>query len=156
MPSDSASEMSTITNEPLITGRCYCGASLVTARTNPQIVSYCHCSDCRRITGAPVAAFAAFAPQDVSITPDPAQFSASVGVIRQFCPACGSPLMASFDYLPDQVFVPLGILDQAESLPPQLHSHAQAKLTWLHISDDLDRNSASARTSLSATRPQQT
>lgn len=44
----------------VLTGRCYCGATTVQATLAPLTVAYCHCIDCRRVTGAQVAAFAAF------------------------------------------------------------------------------------------------
>ena len=40
----------------------------------------------------------------------------SPGVERWNCPQCGSPLAATFDYLPGQVYVPFGILDQAAEI----------------------------------------
>lgn len=136
-----------------ITGRCYCGALTISTQSQPQIVAYCHCSDCRRVSGAPVSAFAAFAPEDLNIMPDwPAPRSHTLGVDRWFCPDCGSPIAARYDYLPDQIYVPIGLLDQADQFPPEMHSHAQAALPWLHLVDDLPRNSESARTDLSAAK----
>lgn len=150
MPSDDRSNVPDTPDPSPITGRCYCGATRLSAPSRPQTVSYCHCSDCRRITGAPVAAFAAFARDDVTITPEPAQVSCTNGVERRFCGTCGSPLAAWFDYLPGQVYVPVGILDQADDLAPDLHSHAESRLRWLHIQDDLDQNPGSARDVLAA------
>ena len=136
-----------------ITGRCYCGAFRFNAPA-PQTVSYCHCSDCRHWTGAPVAAFAAFASGEVRFDPPLGPgLSVAPGVRRWACARCGSPLAATFDYLPDQVYVPVGLADQPELLPPQLHSHAQGQLPWLHLTDNLPREAASARDSLSDARP---
>ena len=56
--------------------------------------------------------------------------------------------MATYDYLPDQTYVPLGVLDQADTLAPQLHCHADSALPWLHIDDDLPRSAASGRDTL--------
>jgi len=57
-------------------------------------------------------------------------------------------MMASFDYLPDQLYVPLGLIDQAGSLPPELHCHKDAQMPWLHMIDDLPGAAGSARDSL--------
>ncbi|NSX54452.1 GFA family protein [Sulfitobacter sp. 1151] len=132
-----------------MTGRCYCGASSLTANVPPHAISYCHCSDCRRVSGAPVAAFTAFALDDISFAPAlgvPTHHTATTK--RWFCVNCGSPLAACFDYLPGQIYVPLGLLDQAPDLPPQLHSHWGEKLSWLNIHDDMPKADASARTAL--------
>jgi hypothetical protein len=67
-----------------------------------------------------------------------------------FCPKCGSPLAASYDYLPGQTYVPIGVLDQADQFAPEQHSHADSALPWLHITDDLPRFSASGRGRLNA------
>ena len=69
----------------------------------------------------------------------------SQGVNRWFCPDCGSPLAATFDYLPGQVYVPLGLLDQAADLAPDQHCHDAARLPWLHIDDSAPRETASGR-----------
>lgn len=112
-------------------------------------MAYCHCSDCRRWTGAPVAAFAAFETPDAIFSPPlDAGRSFAPGVRRWTCPECGSPLAATFDYLPGQIYVPLGLLDNAQEFPPALHCHADSALPWLHQSDGLERTSASARLTL--------
>ncbi|MEL7347769.1 MAG: GFA family protein [Pseudomonadota bacterium] len=134
----------------MITGRCYCGAVRVEAAAAPLTVAYCHCTDCRRWTGAPVAAFAAFDASAVQILPDPGPVTVVPGVDRWFCRICGSPLAARFDYLPGQIYVPLGILDQAAEIEPQMHAHADAQLPWLHLADGLPREAASARGALNA------
>jgi len=134
-----------------VTGRCYCGATSLTSAEQPQVVTYCHCPDCRRVTGAPVAAFAAFSEGALIIRPARPQVTpASPGVRRAFCPDCGSPLAAWFDYLPGQVYVPIGLLDQAPELPPQMHSHIDAQLPWLDINDHAERVAGTSREGLVA------
>lgn len=136
-----------------ITGRCYCGATLLSASKPPMIVSYCHCVDCRRWTGGPVAGFAAFAPDDLTITPAlGAGRQHNPGVTRWNCGSCGSPIAAQFDYLPGQLYVSIGLLDQADLLKPQLHSHADQRLNWLDINDHLPRLHGSARDDLNGAR----
>lgn len=124
----------------MITGRCYCGAVSIKAAALPQTATYCHCVDCRRVTGAPVTAFAAFARGEVTLSGGPvSHISQSEGVERWFCTGCGSPLKARFAYLPDQTYVPLGVLDQADDMAPSLHCYAQSGMPWLIIQDDLPR-----------------
>ncbi|WP_373354688.1 GFA family protein [Pseudoroseicyclus sp. CXY001] len=146
MPSDPATDSAS--KSPAITGRCYCGQSRLAAASWPERLSYCHCSDCRRATGAPVAAFAAFPEGQAHWSPAGRAVSAAPGGRRWFCAGCGSPLAATFDYLPGQVHVPLGVIDQAAELPPQLQTHVESGLPWLHIEDDAPRHAASGRASL--------
>lgn len=132
-----------------ITGRCYCGATTISITQAPQTIAYCHCIDCRRVTGAPVAAFAAFDEMAVRVSPDEGQkVVANPGVMRTFCAACGSPLTGRYEYLPGQVYIALGLLDQAGDLVPQLHAHESERLPWLHIVDDLERFAGTARSGL--------
>ena len=134
---------------PHLTGRCYCGAIRLQARALPSATAYCHCADCRRVTGAPVAAFAAFDEADVTFSPNEGrEISINPGVRRTFCQSCGSPLAGRYDYLPGKVYIAVGLLDQADDIRPNLHAHFSAKLAWLHIQDDLERQSGSARCQL--------
>ncbi|HID67190.1 MAG TPA: GFA family protein [Roseibacterium sp.] len=117
-------------------------------------MTYCHCSDCRRLTGAPVAAFAAFALQQVQFTPSKGpRKSVTKGVDRWFCAGCGSQLAATYGYLPGQIYIPLGIIDQAATLQPQGHSHTDSALPWFHIDDTLPRDQGSARVRLQDAGP---
>lgn len=133
----------------LITGQCYCGAIRFQATQPPKTVTYCHCSDCRRVTGAPVAAFAAFDEKTISFSPNEGrEISINPGVIRSFCDMCGSPITGRYDYIPNTVYIGIGLLDQADDYPPELHSHEGNRLNWLHIDDTLERHPGSARTAL--------
>lgn len=139
---------------PPITGRCYCGRYRVEAPVRPLTVTYCHCDDCRRLSGAPVAAFAAFASGDVTYDPPLGPgTSVNPGVERWFCETCGTQLCATYAYLPNQVYLPIGLLDQAADLPPDGHSHADCALPWLHIVDDLPRDHGSGRDRLQGAEP---
>ncbi|MEM1302500.1 MAG: GFA family protein [Pseudomonadota bacterium] len=109
-------------------------------------MTYCHCIDCKRVTGSPLPAFAAVS--DVVFEPalgDGRTFDS--GVTRWTCDACGSPLAARFPYLPDQIYIPLGLIDQAADHPPTLHCHAEAALPWLP-EDNLPRSIGSGRDAL--------
>ena len=98
-----------------------------------------------------MGAFAAFKEADVTATPAlGAPFSSVSGVERWRCAACGSPLAARFDYLPGQLYVPVGLLDDAGAFPPEIHCHAGSRLAWLHLDDDLPQTAGSGRETLAA------
>lgn len=129
--------------------RCYCGASALSLLGTPETVAYCHCIDCRRWTGAPLPAFAAFAEGDVVADPPlGVGKSFAKGVTRWTCADCGSPMAATFEYLPGQIYVPLGVIAEADQLPPRLHCHTDAAMPWLHIDDDLPRHGGTGRAAL--------
>ena len=83
---------------------------IFSAQSRPATVTYCHCKDCRRVSGAPVSALAAFTSDALTWEPElgPA-IEINEGVRRWFCGSCGSPLAAQYSYLPDQVYVPVGL-----------------------------------------------
>ena len=132
----------------MFSGQCYCGKSRITLREAPEIVTYCHCADCRRISGAPVSAFAAFARHVVEVSPTPKGVSVNPGVPRYFCADCGTHMLATYDYLPNQAYVPVGILDETASLAPERHSHGDSQVSWLHLDDGLPRSKGSGRDAL--------
>lgn len=137
----------------MITGRCYCGAVSLTADTQAQTVTYCHCADCRRVTGAPVTAFAAVAKGNVQLESDTdaiRHVTHTQGVERWFCGDCGSPLKAWFQYLPDQDYLPLGVLDQAPDLPPEHHCYVHSAMPWMNVDDGLPRSDDSGSEILQA------
>jgi hypothetical protein len=141
--------MASVDATPPITERCYCGAISVRATQAPQIVCLCHCVDCRRVSGAPMVAVAAFDASAVTFEPDDGRTVSLVpGAVRNFCGKCGSPLSFRGDYVPDQIYVPIGLLDQAGELAPQVHSYESQRLPWLHIDDDIQRFENSAQTRL--------
>jgi len=136
----------------VLTGRCYCGATTFIATQAPQTVAYCHCDDCRRATGGPVAAFAAMDEKAVIFSPDEGRkVTVNPGVTRTFCANCGSSLTGRYDYLSGQIYISLGIIDQANDLAPEIHSHASERLIWLHINDDLERVPTTARSKINDT-----
>ena len=114
------------------TGRCYCGHTRVETSARPDAVAICHCEDCRRVTGAALPAFAAFHGAALTFTPDMGRYIEHVpGVRRSFCSRCGSPLAATFDYLPDRIYVPVGLLDFCPDLEPTLICHSAHALPWV-------------------------
>ncbi len=95
-------------------------------------------------------AFVAVNERDVTGLPGAGK-SLVKGVRRWNCEKCGSPIAATFDYLEGQVYLPLGILNEAERLRPEVHCHFDNALDWLCLDDGLPREHASARAVLRKT-----
>ncbi len=74
------------------------------------------------------------------------------GVTRTFCETCGSSLWARYDYLPDQIYIPLGLIDQAADLQPEVHAYDSQRLPWLHIQDSAQRFAKSSQSLLRSSR----
>lgn len=127
-------------------GRCLCGALTFTAEGAPLAVSYCHCRDCRRATGAPVSVFAGFTEARVRMQgAEPRIRESSPGVRRAFCGTCGTPLFYADHRLPGELFLTVGVFDHPERLAPARHAWVSQQLPWLRLADDLPRHAQYSR-----------
>ena len=128
-------------------GGCLCGAVRYQISGPPLRGTMCHCDVCRRISGAPLLAWAILASRQHSWTRgEPTRFRSSQRVIRQFCHTCGSPISFQFDdTISDRIFgVTVGSLDQPGAFPPTRHNWTSRKLPWITCTDGLPCNSADA------------
>ncbi len=122
------------------TGGCRCGAVRFEAKADPVHVSYCHCGDCRRASGAPVSAFVGFRADDVTFreTRPASRFGVSP-ITRTFCGICGSPVSYADERLEGQIFLMLGAMDHPQNYPPSVHGYVSEQLPFFHIDDGLPR-----------------
>jgi hypothetical protein len=127
-------------------GGCLCGAVRLRAAGAPLAVTYCHCRDCRKATGAPVTAFAGYRSEQVEMTGRaPRRHESSPGVWRAHCGDCGSPISYEDARLPGEVYLLIGVFDAPERFAPERHGWVSRKLPWLHIGDDLPRHDQSTK-----------
>jgi len=94
-------------------GACFCGEVKVACAGEPRSVSYCHCSICRRLSGAPFSCQALFSAEQVVLEVEPGSGLQSVrtskGVERSRCASCLSPVQATL-FGGKLVALPLGLL----------------------------------------------
>ena len=105
-------------------GGCSCGAVRFTVRGEPLKVGICHCSECRKATGAVAMAYADW-PRDAFTTTGQVQTHQG----RSFCPFCGSRL---FHLAENGVEILLGALDEAPGdLSPTREGWIIRREPWL-------------------------
>jgi hypothetical protein len=122
----------------MLKGGCFCGAIRYEARGVPSLETNCHCSICRRTSGAPfVAWFTVPTNQFHFVAGNPTRFKSSVHGTRGFCGQCGTPLTFQSARHADAIDVTTCSLDNPEAFPPKDHTNASAKLPWVQLSDDL-------------------
>lgn len=115
-------------------GGCLCGAVRFRAEGAPKWTIWCHCQSCRKHSGAPAAAFAAFDAAFVEITRgEVTKFASSPGTRRGFCSTCGSTLTCEGDLAPGELHFHIGAFDQPEALPPMAEVYAEERLPWVHV-----------------------
>lgn len=123
-----------------IHGRCDCGRCRLRIAAEPFQVSYCHCADCRKATGAPVTVFVGFPERSIVYEGERPECRASSRFVeRLFCSACGMPMAYRDNRLEDELYLHVGVLDEPERFEPRLHAWVAEALPWLRIEDDLPR-----------------
>lgn len=132
-----------MTMESMITGSCLCGLIRFEYSGEVGPSSYCHCADCRKVTGS---AFLVSTRLDIkdfvlkSATKPPSYSKiADSGkkIIREFCQYCGSPL---FTYSPDHpefVWVKSGCIDDPSVVTPTHQSWTDSKVSWGDIPEGI-------------------
>ena len=129
-----------MTDTTTYAGGCLCGAVRYRSTAAPLRGVICHCTMCRRHSGAPVLAFVHF-PVDAFqwVRGQPTRYRSSAYAERGFCAQCGSTLSMHEEVLADRVQVTVGSLDEPQRVRPDDHVWTQDALPWFRIDDDLPR-----------------
>lgn len=121
-------------------GGCLCGSIRYRSTAAPVRGVICHCSMCRRHSGAPVLAFVHFpAAQFQWIGGEPTRFRSSEFAERGFCPKCGSTLSMHEQVLADRVQITVGSLDEPDRVRVDDHVWTEESIAWFEIADQLPR-----------------
>lgn len=123
----------------MISGACNCGAIAFEASTKMQDIYVCHCSICRKWSGAngmaivivPKTAFRYLRGRDlVTVWKKPGADWES-----HFCPTCGSSLPGENDA--ERMFIPAGLIAEGDNeLKVAAHIFVNSKAAWDEIGDD--------------------
>lgn len=123
-------------------GGCLCGAVRFEVAGELAGIQLCHCTMCRRASGAAFAANMPVRADDFRFVAGEAKvkvYESSPGKQRLFCADCGSPIISRSDAAPGLVRVRAGTLDEPASTQALFHFHVASKASWLQITDDLPR-----------------
>ncbi len=124
------------------TGGCMCGAVRYEATGAPLSTIHCHCSSCRKHSGAPVVTLVGYKIDRVRFTKGERKiYESSPGVGRAFCGQCGTPLTWEGDGGEQGPLVEflISTLDDPNAFAPQGHLHHAERISWFEISDKLPR-----------------
>ena len=127
----------------MLTGSCLCGGVRyeVHGKLGPSV--HCHCSQCRKASGASFATNASVAASEFRFVEGEslvAEWESSPGQFRRFCSRCGSPLVKRFQEKPEEVRIRLGTLDVDPETTPAAHIFLRSKAPWTEITDDLPQH----------------
>jgi len=122
----------------MLKGGCFCGHVRYEASGAAFYESNCHCSICRRTTGAPfVSWFSVRRSEFRIVSGDPSRFESTAQATRSFCPRCGTQLIFEHRDFPDEIGITTSSLDDPVSVPPKRHIHVSSKLPWIKLADGL-------------------
>ncbi|HYN19781.1 MAG TPA: GFA family protein [Thermoanaerobaculia bacterium] len=127
-------------NRPL-EGGCLCGKIRYEV-TGPFLrAGHCHCSRCRKHSGAAVGTQGRVRREDFRLVfgeeslrvYDPGEGAA----VKAFCGACGSSLFGGTWPEGPEVSIRLGSVDGDPGIRPQYHTFVGSRAVWDEITDDL-------------------
>ena len=117
-----------------VNGNCHCGNINIQAKVRKSEVRACHCTDCQKMSGAPVRAVAIAPAEEIKITGKPKEYikKADSGNkrIQAFCPDCGTQLFAT-DMERKLFNLRTGFLEQRNELKPETHVFTSSGLNWM-------------------------
>lgn len=129
-------------------GGCLCGGvtfrivgELPTEDGDLPVPSYCHCTDCQRLTGGAFFVSCMVPLSQFTLTSGDGcleRYESRPGVFRSFCKRCGSSLFYENREEPGQLHVALGTID-GFTTKPRSHIFVRSKAPWYDIDDDLPR-----------------
>jgi hypothetical protein len=124
----------------VIRGSCLCGGIAVEI-AQVALMRHCHCSMCRKETGAAFGTVAVVEPRHFRLARGEElveTYRYPPDGTRAFCRVCGSkaplPLLGGTIWI-----VPAGLLDDDPGVRPVLHQFAGSKACWWDIADALPR-----------------
>lgn len=126
----------------LLTGGCLCGAVRYVVDGDVGAAGYCHCEDCRRVSGSAFGVSVRVEAKRFRVVEgSPKSFSKDGDsgrmVTRYFCPECGSPIYTVPPAHPDVRFIKAGSLDDPSVVRPDRQSWVRSRVTWAAIDPDL-------------------
>jgi hypothetical protein len=127
-----------VADQEAFAGGCLCGAIRYRARGPARNVTHCHCTLCRRASGAAFLTWFSVASTTFELLRgQPARFAASDQAVRTFCARCGTQLTFQFTAVPESIDITVASLDDPDRLVPQDHIYISTRLRWVRVSDGL-------------------
>lgn len=125
-----------------LTGGCNCGRVRYTLSAPPLAVAACHCTSCRKQSGAAYSVNLVVRASTMTVDGELAHWidhdtESGQPLSREFCAACGSPIRSAPSSTPKLLAVKAGTLDQADALAPAMHIWTASKLDWVTIPEGM-------------------
>jgi len=123
-------------------GHCLCGQVTYRCEAEPMATILCHCTDCQRQTGTTFSVVVGVDRDALVVEGDSLATYVTTGedtqeeVKRQFCSACGSPIVSLPDVTPDLAFIKAGTLNDTSWLEPEMDIWCRSAQTWVQFDEE--------------------
>ena len=118
-----------------VNGKCHCGNIEIEAKIKLSEVRACHCTDCQKMSGAPLRAIAIAPADKIKIAGQTSEYikigDSGNKRIQAFCPKCGTQLFAT-DMGKTQYNLRTGFLEQKNKLVPKSHVFTHSSMLWIN------------------------
>jgi hypothetical protein len=113
-------------------GQCHCGAVRYEMPDATIWRAICHCSDCRKQTGAPMVSWALVERDQLKLEGETKEYQSSENGRRHFCPNCGTSLFYTNDaMLPGKIDVQTATLDDPDEIVPTSQIQVAERIGWM-------------------------
>ena len=117
----------------IIEGGCFCGSVRYSFEPGNYPSANCHCSICRRISGAAFVSWIAVPTSCFNYSiGDPKKLISSSHGARYFCDACGTPLTCVLDEDKKNIYVTICSLDNPGDFEPKEDIYVEDILDWVN------------------------
>ncbi|MBK8336395.1 MAG: GFA family protein [Sterolibacteriaceae bacterium] len=121
----------------MLRGACHCGTCRYALDADTlDDVANCHCTICRRTTGATLVTWATLPRAKFRWTAGtPARYRSSAPSLRYFCANCGAQLAFEHADWPGTIDITTATLEHPERFPPTRHIWMTTHLPWMPLGD---------------------
>ena len=122
----------------MLTGGCHCRAVRYQMPSEVQHHALCHCTDCRKASGAPAVGWALVPTDQIVISGQTTAYASSEHGRRYFCTTCGTGLFYTNEQIfPGMTDVQSATLDDPDALPLQGQIQTAERIGWMATVGDL-------------------
>ena len=115
-------------------GGCFCGQVRYVFTGYQFPTANCHCSMCRRTSGAAFVSWIVVPKTNFRYTAHiPKTLESSLHGTRYFCDRCGTPVACVIDSHPDVIDVTICSLDNPDCVKPKIDIYTDTKLSWIEL-----------------------
>ena len=123
----------------MLEGGCHCGEIRYQVSGEAITHALCHCSDCRRCSGAPMVGWTMYPAHAVQVTKGtPKIYASSENARRHFCEKCGTGLFYMNEViLPGVIDIQSATYDHPEAVPARIHIQVAERISWMKTAHEL-------------------